>query len=485
MCSNKFKLIVYFVFLTIKSLFYVPIVLVQIRHISTLSLNMRLFEAKICLGFMRIRDLKVHSIAMADPPLRSSYGLHQPYALRNVIEVEGDDGIVGIAETYGGDEPAKALEAVRDKLIGACPHRLTGDLFEMVEGGASGLERSQTHDVPGENPLDADARTYSAIETACLDLIGKSIGKPVCDLIGGRIRDKVPFSAYPFYKHAGGGGEGEDVREDKYGEALSPEGIVAQVQQMRKQYAFNSIKFKGGVLDPAVEIETIKQLRAVLGKSVPLRIDPNCAWSVDTSVMVGSRLAEELSEGGYLEDPCVGLDGMSQVRRRLLADGIETPLASNVAVTSFGDIPEAVRLDAVQVILCDHHYWGGMRQVQQLARVCKTFGIGLSMHSNSHLGVSLMAMAHVASATPHLTYACDTHYPWQSEVDEIVDGGRIPIDGGSVAVTDKPGLGVSLDYDQIQRGKERFRKCPYRKRDDEAEMRRHIDPSWRRQLPRW
>ena len=234
-----------------------------------------------------------------------------------------------------------------------------------------------------------------------------------------------------------------------------------------------------------MEVETIRQLRRSLGRSVPLRIDPNCAWSIETSVSVGKDLAEELSEGGYLEDPCVGLDGMSEVRRRLLSDGIDTPLASNVAVTSFGDIPEAVRLDAVQVVLCDHHYWGGMRQVQQLASVCKTFGIGLSMHSNSHLGVSLMAMAHVASATSHLTYACDTHYPWQSEIDEIVDGGRIPIVDGCVSITEKPGLGVSLDYDQLERGKERFNKCPYRKRDDEAEMQKHIDPNWKRRLPRW
>ena len=193
---------------------------------------------------MRIRDLRVHSIAMADPPLRSSYGLHQPYALRNVIEIQSEDGIIGISETYGGDEPAKALEAIRGKLIGACPYRLTGDLAKMVEGGASGLDRSQTHNVPGENPLDADARTYSAIETACLDLIGKSVGLPVCDLIGGRIRDKVPFSAYPFYKHTGGGGEGEDIREDEYGEALSPEGIVSQVQKMCDKYNFNSIKYR-------------------------------------------------------------------------------------------------------------------------------------------------------------------------------------------------------------------------------------------------
>ena len=434
---------------------------------------------------MRIKELRVHSIAIADPPLRSSYGLHQPYALRNVVEIQSEDGIIGISETYGGDKPAKALETIRDKVIGASPYRLTGDLAFMVEGGASGMERSQTHNVPGENPLDADARTYSAIETACLDLIGKSVGKPVCDLIGGRIRDKVAFSAYPFYKHAGGGGEGDDIRKDEYGEALSPDGIVSQVLQMRDKYSFNSIKFKGGVLEPVVEIETVRQLRSTLGKSVPLRIDPNCAWSVETSVLVGKDLAEELSMGGYLEDPCVGLDGMSEVRRRLLSEGIDTPLASNVAVTSFGDIPEAVRLDAVQVVLCDHHYWGGMRKVQQLASVCKTFGIGLSMHSNSHLGISLMAMAHVASATSHLTYACDTHYPWQSELDEIVDEGRVPIVNGCVSVTDKPGLGVVLDYDQLERGKERFKKCVYRKRDDEAEMRKHIDPNWTRRLPRW
>ena len=280
---------------------------------------------------MLISDFRIHSIAMADPPLRSSYGLHQPYALRNVIELVSDDGVIGIAETYGGDQPAGALEAIRGKVIGTCPYRLTGDLSPMVEGGASGLERSQTYNVPGENPLDADARTYSAIETACLDLIGKTVGKPVCDLIGGRVRDKVPFSAYPFYKHAGGGGEGDDLRDDEYGEALSPESLVAQVQQLRAKYGFGSIKFKGGVLAPDVEIETLRQLRQALGQAVPLRIDPNCAWSVETSVKVGRDLAGELSGGGYLEDPCVGLDGMAEVRRRLMADGIGTPLASNVA----------------------------------------------------------------------------------------------------------------------------------------------------------
>jgi glucarate dehydratase len=434
---------------------------------------------------MRIADFRIHPIAIADPPLRSSYGLHARYALRTVIELKSDDGVVGISETYGGDAQIKQLEVLRSQIVGANPYRLTGFLSPMIEGQGRGDARSQTYLAPGENPLDATTRTYAAIEVACLDLVGKSVRQPVCDLIGGRVRDEVPFSAYPFYKHAGGGGEGDDAREDEYGEALSPETLVLQVQQMVAKYGFTSIKFKAGVLEPDLEVETIKQLYRGLGPKVPLRIDPNSAWTVETSVRVGRALAEELGRGGYLEDPTAGLENMAEVRRRLLAEGINTPLASNVAVTSFADIPRSVQLDAVQIILCDHHYWGGMRQVQHLACLAKTFGIGLSMHSNTHLGVSLMAMAHVAAATPHLTYACDTHYPWQSAKDEIVLGGRVPIANGCVHIPDKPGLGVELDYDQLARGRERYAKCNYRKRDDEAEMRKYVDPNWKRALPRW
>jgi len=434
---------------------------------------------------MKIKDLRVHSIAIADPPLRSSYGLHAPYALRTIIELENEDGIIGINETYGGEAPAAALLAMKDRLIGANPFRITGMLSPETTYRRSNHDRSQTYMVPGENPLDESTRSFAAIEVACLDLIGKSTGVPVCDLIGGRVRDKVPFSAYPFYKHAGGGGEGKDMREDEYGEALSPAALVEQVKRMIALYGFGSVKFKAGVLDPSIEIETIRQLYKELGPGVPLRIDPNSAWTVATSVQVGKALAFELSGGGYLEDPTAGIDGMAAVRKQLMAIGINTPLASNVAITSFADIPESVAKDAVQVILCDHHYWGGMRQVQHLAKLAETFGIGLSMHSNSHLGVSLMAMAHVAAATPHLTYACDTHYPWQQEKDEVVEGGRIQIKDGCVSITDKPGLGVSLDLDQVERGKERYRKLSYKKRDDEAEMRKHVEPDWKRILPRW
>ena len=436
---------------------------------------------------LQISELKLHPIAIADGPLRSSYGLHAPYALRTIVELKTTDGLTGISETYGGDRPLEALESIRSQVEGMDPFALTR-LWQHLEQDAAQApqgDRSQTMLVPGENPLDQHTRTFAAIEIACLDLIGKAIGKPLCDLTGGRARDEAPFSAYLFYKHGGGGGLGADAREDEYGEALDPASIVRQARQMVDKYGFREIKLKGGVLDPDAEIASIQALRREFGPTYPLRIDPNCAWSVETSVKVGQDLREDLTDGGYLEDPTSTLQGMGEVRRRLLAQGIETPLASNVATTSFEHVPQAWRLDAVQIVLSDPHYWGGIRNQQRLSHLCKVLNLGVSMHSNNHLGVSMMIMAHAAAASPHLTHACDTHYPWQSAQDEVVAGGRVPIVDGGVRITDQPGLGVDLDYDQLARGVERYHKIEYKKRDDEAEMRKHVDPNWKRVLPRW
>ena len=436
---------------------------------------------------MQISDIRLHSIAIADAPLRSSYGRHAPYALRTIVEIDTTDGITGISETYGGDGPLAALEAARSRLLGMDPFRLMGLWREFIADAktASGGDRSQTYLVPGENPLDQHTRTFAAIEVACLDIIGKAVGKPVCEVVGGRVRDLVPFSAYLFYKHAGGGGMGDDARADEWGECLDAPSMVRQAKKMVSEYGFREIKLKGGVLEPAEEIETIKALRREFGPEYPLRIDPNCAWSVDTSVHVGRELREELSNGGYLEDPTASLEGMAEVRRRLRQEGIDMPNASNVAVTHFAQVVEAERLDAVQVVLSDPHYWGGIRALQRLSDLCETLGLGVSMHSNNHLGVSLMTMAHAAAAAPHILYACDTHYPWQTQQDEVVVGGRVKFENGAVRITDKPGLGVDLDFDQLARLEERYRKLPFRKRDDEAEMRQHVDPNWKRVLPRW
>jgi glucarate dehydratase len=436
---------------------------------------------------VKIVDLRVTAIAFADPPLRSSYGLHAPYALRTVVELVGEDGLIGVSEAHGGEQTLVDFARAREAIIGHDVYDLARMWLAIasaygVETEAESADRSHTYLLPGENRLDLPLRVYAAVEVAALDLIGKMTSRPVCDLLGGRVRDAVPFSAYLFYKHGGGGGVGDDARQDVWGEALTPETIVAQATAMIAEYGFGSVKLKGGVLAPEVEIETILALREALGPEIPLRIDPNGAWSVETSLRVGAALAGALE---YLEDPTPGLDGMAAVRRGLLAAGIDLPLASNIAVTSFADVPDAVRTNAVQVILGDHHYWGGPRAINQLGRLCETFDLGLSMHSNSHLGISLMTMTHLAAATPGLTYACDTHYPWQHAADEILQEGRVTIEHGEVRVPDRPGLGVELDRDALARGRERYERCGYRRRDDAAEMCRLVDPNWRRIVPAW
>ncbi|MGB3305544.1 MAG: enolase C-terminal domain-like protein [Thermomicrobiales bacterium] len=436
---------------------------------------------------MKITDMNVIPVAIADAPLRNSVGLHEPYVNRIVVELIGEDGLSGFGEASYSTRTCETLQALRADIVGQDSLNLNA-LQQIVSARLSFPDETnldpvfKNFDLTPRRPNSAFARTYSPIEVAALDLSGRALGIPVSELLGGRVRDAVPFSAYLFYKHAGGGGEGNDLREDVYGEAMTPQGVVAQAKQMIGTYGFKSIKLKAGVFPPDDEIAGILALREAFGPDVPLRIDPNCAWTVETSLHVGSELAGTLE---YFEDPTPEISGMAAVRKGLLERGIDMPLATNMCVTSFGDIPESVAKDAVQVILGDHHYWGGLRAVVELGRICSTFGMGLSMHSNSHLGISLMAMTHLAAATPMLTYDADTHYPWLHDADEVIQGGKVQFVDGCVTVPSTPGLGFEIDRDALQRGHERFQRIPYRDRDDVTYMRKTVDPAWEKKLPRW
>ncbi len=315
----------------------------------------------------------------------------------------------------------------------------------------------------------ATDRVFSPFEVACLDIQGKAAGRPVADLLGGAVREEVPFSAYLFYKWAGHPG----ADPDDWGEALDPDGIVAQAKRMVDGYGFTAIKLKGGVFPPAQEIEAVRALRDAFPDH-PLRLDPNAAWTPETSLVVARELAGVLE---YLEDPTPGIDGMARVAREA-----PMPLATNMCVVAFAHLPVAIRENAVQVILSDHHYWGGLHRSKLLAGICETFGIGLSMHSNSHLGISLAAMVQLAAAVPNLNYACDTHWPWKTE--DVVAGQPFTFSNGALRVPDRPGLGVELDRDALGRLHEQYLACGLRNRDDTGYMQRIVG-GYERKQPRW
>ncbi len=416
---------------------------------------------------IRITGTRITPVAFVDPPLLNTVGVHQPYALRAIIQLDTDVGLVGLGETYADTRHLARLNAAGAAITGL-------DVFALNEiRAAIAVALAGDDAAVGTAGMITTAsavdQVLSPFEVACLDVQGRALGRPVSDLLGGKVRDAVPFSAYLFYKWAGHPG----AEPDQFGETLDPDGLVAQARRIIDEYGFTAIKVKGGVFAPEEEMAGIEALAKAF-PGVPLRLDPNAAWTPQTSIKVAAGLAGILE---YLEDPTPGLDGMAGVARES-----PLPLATNMCVVAFDQLKPAVAKDSVKVVLSDHHYWGGLQRSRLLAGICETFGLGLSMHSNSHLGISLAAMVHLAGATPNLTYACDTHWPWKTE--DVVKDGVLRFVDGSVPVPTGPGLGVEIDEDSLAALHEQYLTCGIRDRDDTGYM-QTVDPSFTLASPRW
>ena len=416
---------------------------------------------------MRIIEVRLTPIAIPDVPLVNTKGVHQQVFLRCVIELVTDTGLIGLGEAYGAARTLNGLKAVAPKLEGLDPYNLR-DLRARVEtalpegGGINAptmLTDHKVHDV-----------VYSAFEIPCLDIQGKEVGRPICDILGGAVRREIPFGGYLFFKFAN---LPDAISADIFGEVMTPDAMVEEARALVGQYGFKSLKLKGGVLDPDQEVETMLKLREAFPHH-PLRIDPMGAWRVETAKKVVDQLDGVLE---YLEDPVRGMDAMAE-----LSAQIDMPLATNLVVVEFEQIIDAVKKDAVQIVLSDHHYWRGATGAVHLGEICRAANLGVSMHSNSHLGISLAAMCHVAAATPNLTYDCDTHYPWYDR--EIVKGGAPTFTDGKLRVPEGPGLGVELDRDAVAELHALYNQMMVTDRNDTDEMLKYL-PDYERIVPRW
>ncbi len=428
---------------------------------------------------LTIKDIIITPIATVDPPLLNAAGLHAPYALRTIVELITHDNISGISEIPGNIDINEALEKSRDIIIGKDPFQLN-QIKDAIESHFDQETTTQRGDAPWDQRKIV--HVFSALEVACLDIIGKVLERPVVDLLGGKRRDMVPFAAYLFYKYQGAGGQlGFDIDPAAQGwdaarqaEATTSKGIVDQAKAMVREFGFKSIKLKGGAFEPSQEVSAIKALFEYFGPDIPLRHDPNAIWKLETAIKYG-KMMEGILE--YYEDPVRGQENMAKARQAL-----KMPLATNMCTTSFEDIPNSIVLGSEDIILSDHHFWGGLKSSMELSRLCQTFGRKLSMHSNSHLGISLAAMVHLGAALPEIPYALDTHYPWQSE--EVISGGRVKFEEGAVRVPTTPGLGVEIDKEALKKLHDNYLKCGLTKRDDLVEMRKVI-PDWEFKKIRW
>lgn len=365
---------------------------------------------------MKITEIKGTPVTVPMAvPLRWSMGI-ETGTTRTIVEVHTDDGVVGIGETYGGEATVRGLAFMRPLAVGADPLEL-GRI----------LSRLQSFRVSYETYLPP--HVFAGFEIACWDLAGKALNRSVASLLGGAHRPDVPVAAYPFFTYADERGRGE---------VAGPETMVEQCERLVEEHGFTAIKVKGGVLPPPDELRTMQLLRERF-PAARLRFDPNAAWSVETAITYLRQMEPLHLE--YAEDPTWNLEGMSLVRKN-----VAIPFATNMCVIAFEHIPPAVRMHAVDIILSDMHYWGGLRLNQRLAGVAETFQLGLGMHSDRELGVSTAAMVHFAAATPYLSHAIDSHYHYQAD-DVITEPWTYH--QGTFRLPSGPGLGVTLDRDKV------------------------------------
>jgi glucarate dehydratase len=414
---------------------------------------------------LTITGLTVTPIALPDPPLLASSGCHGPYFLRNVIELKTEGGIVGLGEMPGGEGVTTGLRKAQDLVVGQDALAYRKHARELQTLGMA---------------------VYAGIEMACLDAAGRATGRRLCEMVGGPVRESVEFAAYLFYRYAAdhpviladphladSRGRG-DRALDAWGEVRSAESMAAMAARFRDLWGFRVFKLKGGVLAPEVERDSLIAMAERLGPEARLRIDPNARWKTATAVRIGREIANLPME--YYEDPVQGQEAMAEVRR---ATGLK--MSTNMCVTRFEHIPEAMRLNPIDVLLCDHHYFGGFAGCQALGPIGRAAGWTLSQHSNSHAGITMAAMIHLAASIPELTLASDTHYPWLVDEFDIIEGPKFPIQNGAMAIPTGPGLGVNLDRDKLARAHEVYQKCGMRHRDDRSLMQKLV-PGWTGEL---
>jgi glucarate dehydratase len=396
---------------------------------------------------VKIVDIRATTVTMPlEAPLRHSNGAHWGRFVRTVVEVEADNGLIGLGEMGGGGQSAEAaVTGLKSYLVGHDPAR-TEALRWMLANPTASLYNNRT-------------QLLAAIEFACLDLQGRELGVPVHALLGGKVRDRVPFASYLFFRHPA---------DDGTGEIRTAEQLVKHARELVDEHGFSVHKLKGGVFPPDYERECFRALAEAFPEH-RVRFDPNGAFSVEEAIRF-ARGIEDL-DNDYLEDPTWGMNGMRRVR-----ENTPIPLATNTVVVNFEQLAANVRDPAVDVILLDTTFWGGIRPCIKAAGVCETFQLGVAVHSSGELGIQLATMLHLGAVVPNLSFAADAHYHHLR--DDIIAGGKVPYVDGAIAVPDGPGLGVELDRDKLAEYAELFRELgPYPYDRDPAR------PDWYPLLP--
>lgn len=429
----------------------------------------------------KITKMEVYPVAGKDSMELNLSGAHAPFFTRNIVILYADNGEMGIGEVPGGEKITNALKECVPIVEGTDIAQYKSMLLKVKAHLASKGE----NDVRGNQTFDlrTGVHVVTAIEAPCLDLLGKYLGVPVCELLGdGQQRDKVRMLGYLFFV---GDRKKTDLPYDseldsdcewyrlRNEEALDAETIVAMARATKEKYGFADFKLKGGVLKGDEEMKVIRAMK----KEFPdarIDLDPNGGWLLEEAVEYVKGMQGILT---YCEDPC-GAEGVysgreivSEFRRRT-----GFPTATNMIATDWREVGHALESQAVDIILADPHFWTMSGSVR-VAQMCHDFGYTWGSHSNNHFDISLAMFTQVGAAVPGEYNALDTHWIWQ-EGRERLTKEPLKIVDGCVTVPNRPGLGVEADMEQILKAHELYKERCLGGRDDAAGM-QYLIPGWK------
>ncbi len=377
---------------------------------------------------MKIVDIEAYEVAVPfQAPILSSFGVSYPARIRTFIRVHTDDGHVGIGET--GPSPLHPYAR------GSMPRS-----FETAVKAA----------IVGEDPADhayLARKLYFrpeavAVEIACFDLLAKAAGLPLYRLLGGQgPREEVPLSAYSFFRLPGPDGSGE----------VTLDTMADHCRTLVERHGFDTVKIKLGAHQPQDELPVVRAAREALGPRVALRLDPNGAWSLPTALRSVSALSDLDLE--YLEEPTramgTGDATVDTATLRRLRGASTLPIAADHCYRPHL-LAQIVRDQAADVVLADVYGCGGVAATMDYCKTAATFGLGVSLHSGTELGVGQLAKIHVQAALPDaVRFASDALYPEYE--DDVLAGGKLSIEGGAMKVPQGPGLGLDLDDERLAR----------------------------------
>jgi glucarate dehydratase len=423
--------------------------------------------------------MRVIPVAGRDGMLLNLSGAHAPFFTRNLVVLTDSAGKTGVGEVPGGEKIRATLEESRALVENRSVwdlHAILGEMRSRFADRDSGGRGLQTFD------LRTAIHAVTAVEAALLDLQGQHMGLPVAALLGeGQQRDAVQVLGYLFFvgdrrktglPYAGEPGAADGWMRLRHETAMTPRSIVRLAEAAQARYGFQDFKLKGGVLRGEEEVEAVRALHERFPQA-RVTLDPNGGWRLEDAIRLLRDLRGVLA---YAEDPCGAEEGFSG--REVMAEfrrATGLPTATNMVATDWRQLAHALALQAVDIPLADPHFWTMAGSVR-VAQTCRDWGLTWGSHSNNHFDVSLAMFTHVAAAAPGRVTAIDTHWIWQD--GQRLTRAPLKIEGGHIQVPKRPGLGVELDMDEVDKAHQLYLGQGLGARDD-AQAMQFLIPGWK------